>query len=209
MAAAAALREPALVAGLILVNPATAFGQRPGLQADAAKLRSVPAPLFAAASFALLGRKTFDLGFVANAVKDILVERKLETLRASDPALARYFDGALGELMQQVSALPPREFMLDRLEFLRVGCEKVEGALPSLEPPLLVIAGTADVLLDSEAEAGRLQRLLGSERCTVSLVPGAGHAGTLDQRCELPRVLEQWTAASGVAMGLAKTQSAA
>ena len=132
VAAAVAMREPSLVDGLILVNPATAYSQRPQLQADATKLRAVPTPLFPAASFALLGRKTFDLGFLATAVKDILVDRKLEQLRESDPQLAGYYDAALAELTAQVSELPPRDFMVARLAHLVDGCAEVEAGWPEL-----------------------------------------------------------------------------
>ena len=202
VAAAVALREPSLVDGLILVNPASAFSQRPELQVDAARLRAVPEPFFPAASFALLGRKTFDVGFLATAVKDILIDRKLEQLRASDPALAGFYDAALAEMMEQVSQLPPRDFMVSRLAHLEDGCAQLEdGATgwPTLQPPLLVVAGTADKLLQSDVEAARLQALLGTQRCAVHLVKGAGHAGTLDQRCDLASVLRRWTVDAGLA----------
>ena len=198
VAAAAAVREPSLVSGLILVNPATAFSQKPALQREAALLRAVPAALFVPASFAILGRKTFDLGFLATAVKDILIDRKLDALRESDPALAGYYDAALAELTAEVSQLPPRDFMCSRLEHLADGCEQVEAAWQALEPPTLVIAGTADQLLESDVEAARLLRVLGPTRCATHLVDGAGHAGTLDQRCDLAKLLAKWTAQAGI-----------
>jgi len=198
VAAAAAMREPALVSGLILINPATAYSQRPRLQADAAILRSLPAPVFPAASFALMGRKTFDLNFLGTAFKDLVVERSLDKLRDSDPELAKYYDGALAEMVEQVSTLPPRDFMCARLEHLEVGCAQVEAGWARLKPPLLVVAGTADALLDSEREARRLQNLLGEKRCTVHMVAGAGHAGTLDQRCQLADVLAHWASKVGI-----------
>ena len=199
VATAAALREPSLVTGLILVNPATAFSNRPQLQADAALLKTVPEPLFPAASFALLGRKTFDLNFLGTAFKDIVIDKSLEKLRESDPKLAGYYDGALSEMMAQVSVLPPRDFMVSRLDHLVDGCKLIEAGLTSLEPPLLVVAGTADALLDSEREAKRLQSILGPKRCKVHLVDGAGHAGTLDQRIELAGVIRRWTEEMGIA----------
>ncbi len=191
VAAAVALRSPSLVSGLILVNPATAFSQRPALQADAAALERVPAPLFGAACWALLGRKTFDAAFLLTAAKDVLIERKLEKLRESDPGLARFYDAAIAELVGQVGNAP-RDFMLARLRLLKDGCAELESRLPSLSPPLLVVAGTADGLLQSDAEARRLQDLLGADRCAVHLVEGAGHAGTLDARIDLLGVVERW-----------------
>mmetsp|Transcript_9492 Transcript_9492/g.30967 ORF Transcript_9492/g.30967 Transcript_9492/m.30967 type:complete len:133 (-) Transcript_9492:66-464(-) len=108
VAASAALREPSLVSSLVLVNPASAFSEMPSLQADARTLSKVPQALFPAASFALLGRKTFDAGFVATAVRDVLVERKLEKLRESEPALAAYYDAALAHLVDEISSQPPK-----------------------------------------------------------------------------------------------------
>lgn len=200
VAAAAALKAPDSVSGLILVNPATAFSKMPALQRDAALLRSVPEAIFPAASFALLGRKTFDIGFILNAVRDIVIEKKLDALRESDPELAGYFDAALAELTQQVSQLPPRDFMCARLEHLADGCAQLDSCLASLAPPVLVIAGTADKLLESDVEAARLQRVLGADQCWTHLVDGAGHAGTLDQRCELAAVIGRWCADAGIEM---------
>ena len=51
----------------------------------------------------------------------------------------------------------------------------MSAGLAGLEPPLLVVAGTKDALLQSDVEAARLQAILGRERCKVHLVEGAGH----------------------------------
>ena len=64
--------------------------------------------------------------------------------------------------------------------------------------PVLVIAGTADALLESDREARRIQSVLGAERCKVHLVNGAGHAGTLDQRISLSVVLKEWAEEAGL-----------
>ena len=53
-----------------------------------------------------------------------------------------------------------------------------------------MVAGTADALLLSEDEARRLCAVVPT--CDVHLVQGAGHAGTLDQRIDLPAVLQRW-----------------
>ena len=193
VAAAVALRAPSLLAGLILVNSATAFGHRPQLQADALILAKVPEWLFSAACFVLLGRKTFDLGFVTSALRDVVIERRLQKLKESDPALAGFYTNALEDLTQQLAQLPPRNFMIARVAHLRDGCEFVEPKLASMRPPVLVIAGTADALLDSEAEAKRLQSILGRERCKIHLVEGAARWDA-DQRIDLRRVLAEWAA---------------
>ena len=61
-----------------------------------------------------------------------------------------------------------------------------------------MIAGTADKLLESDVEAARLRRVLGPARCAVHLVDGAGHAGTLDQRCDLAAVIAKWSREAGI-----------
>lgn len=194
VAASAALREPSLVSSLVLVNPASAFSEMPSLQADARTLSKVPQALFPAASFALLGRKTFDAGFVATAVRDVLVERKLEKLRESEPALAAYYDAALAHLVDEISSQPPKCWFDARFANLRAGCGLLEEGWEALQPPLLVVAGTADALLRSDVEAARLAARLGPQRCSVHLVEGAGHAGTLDARCDLRAVIGRWEA---------------
>ena len=68
------------------------------------------------------------VGFILAALKDIFIEKKLDALRESDPALASYFDKALAELTAEVSKLPPRDFMCSRLEHLVDGCKQL-GAL--------------------------------------------------------------------------------
>lgn len=192
IAAAAALREPTLLEGLVLVNPATAYSHRPRLRADATILKSVPTALFPAACALILGRKSFDVDFLLGALRDVLFDRKLVKLRESDPSLAACYDAALRELTAQLVELPPKAFMVQRLHHLEAGCALLDAALPTMAVPVLVIAGTADALLDSEVEAARLQSVLGDERCSVQLVPGAGHAGTLDQRVDLAAVIAEW-----------------
>jgi len=201
VAAAVALREPSLITGVLLVNSATAYSVRPALQADARLLcaDTLPDFLFPAACFALLGLKTFDIGFVTAAIKDVVVERQLEKLKESDPALAEFYIAALDELTGQLADLPPRDFMSARLGHLEQGCAWVEPRLASIEVPVLAIAGTADALLDSDVEARRLQALVGPTRCKVHLVQGAGHAGCLNQRIDLSRVIADWADELGFA----------
>ena len=69
VSAAVALRCPELLAGVVLVNPATAYSQRPGLQDDCAILRRIPAPLFKVAMFATVGWKSFDTVFISTILQ--------------------------------------------------------------------------------------------------------------------------------------------
>ena len=226
IASGLAARHPELVSGLVLVNPATALSVMPELRDDVRWIRfgGVPDSLLNLALFAKVGRKTFDSTFLAGAVREILVDRKLEKLRAegthaasrtldlpccptpaplvtrsspcvelwTDPGLAGYYDTALEDFIGQLTASKSAEFWRGRLAQLEAGCDFVEGRLSSLTQPVLVVAGTADRLLASEQEAARLSRQI--PLCDVHLVQGAGHAGTLDERVDLPAVVRKWAA---------------
>lgn len=197
IAAGVALRHADLVSGLILVNPATSVSVMPALQQDIETMRfgNVPDALYALVLLAKVGRKTFDGAFLATAVKDILIEKKMEKLRQTDPGLAGYYDAALEDFVGQLTAAKEARFWRGRLAQLVAGCEYVEPRLAQIAQPTLVVAGTADALLDSAPEAARLARIL--PRCETHLVEGAGHAGTLDQRVDLPSVVSAWASRSG------------
>ena len=198
IAAGVALRHADLVSGLILVNPATSVSVMPQLQQDIDVMRfgSVPDALYPLVLFAKVGRKTFDSGFVATAVNDILIEKKMEKLRETEPGLAGYYDAALEDFIGQLTSVKEAAFWRGRLAQLVDGCAYVEPRLAQITQPTLVVAGTADALLDSEPEAERLARIL--PRCDTHLVAGAGHAGTLDQRVDLPSVVSEWASRSGL-----------
>ena len=198
IAAGVALRHADLVSGLILVNPATSVSVMPALQQDIETMRfgDVPDALYALVLLAKVGRKTFDAAFLATAVKDILIEKKMEKLRQTDPGLAGYYDAALEDFVGQLTAPKEARFWRGRLAQLVAGCEYVEPRLAQIAQPTLVVAGTADALLDSAPEAARLARIL--PRCETHLVEGAGHAGTLDQRVDLPSVVSAWASRSGL-----------
>ena len=198
IAAGVALRHADLVSGLILVNPATSVSVMPALQQDIETMRfgDVPDALYALVLLAKVGRKTFDGAFLATAVKDILIEKKMEKLRQTDPGLAGYYDAALEDFVGQLTAPKEARFWRGRLAQLVAGCEYVEPRLAQIAQPTLVVAGTADALLDSAPEAARLARIL--PRCETHLVEGAGHAGTLDQRVDLPSVVSAWASRSGL-----------
>mmetsp|Transcript_150454 Transcript_150454/g.273808 ORF Transcript_150454/g.273808 Transcript_150454/m.273808 type:complete len:417 (-) Transcript_150454:3-1253(-) len=200
VAVGVALRHPGLVSGLILVNPATAVSGMPQLQEDIEWVRfgGIPDPLVTPAILSKVGWKTFDVAFLGNAVRDIFIEKKMEKLRAMDPALAAYYDTALADFTQQLSGLKPADYWRGRLAQLDEGIQFVEPKLRSLELPVLVVAGTGDNLLTSEKEAARLASMLPD--CDKHLVVGAGHAGTLDQRVDLPAVISEWASKRGLAV---------
>jgi len=153
---------------------------------------SVPDLLVPAVMLVKVGRKAFDTALLVNAVRDILIERKLEKLRATDPNLAGYYDAAIQSFSAQISESKPADFWKGRLAQLVEGYEFVDPRLQTLELPVLVVAGTGDQLLASETEAERLEQLIPD--CDVHRVSGAGHAGTLDPRIDLSAVVHEWAA---------------
>ena len=72
---------------------------------------------------------------------------------------------------------------------LAVGREETFSKLKL--PPLLIVAGTADLRVPAEEEAWRLQACA-SGTCDVHLVQNAGHAGVSDDRISLSKVLGSW-----------------
>jgi len=82
--------------------------------------------------------------------------------------------------------LPPSERGL--IEWiLTAGCGKVNSRLNEIQVPVLAVAGTSDLLLPSKEEAFRFSREI--PQCKVNLVEGAGHAGVLDQRVDLTKII--------------------
>ena len=89
----------------------------------------------------------------------------------------------------------PRPFFEARLAALGVGAAELEGTLPALDVPLLVVAGDVDRLVGSAEEAPRIASVV--ENTKVHVVRGAGHSGTLDQRCDLRAVMADWRLGCG------------
>eukprot|EP00746_Dinoflagellata_sp_MGD_P063637 gnl/MRDRNA2_/MRDRNA2_266951_c0_seq1.p1 gnl/MRDRNA2_/MRDRNA2_266951_c0~~gnl/MRDRNA2_/MRDRNA2_266951_c0_seq1.p1 ORF type:complete len:148 (+),score=30.18 gnl/MRDRNA2_/MRDRNA2_266951_c0_seq1:59-445(+) len=75
-------------------------------------------------------------------------------------------------------------------EWVLPGCMEVNPRLKDVKVPVLAVAGTGDLLLPSREEALKFKREIPD--CTVHLVEGAGHAGVLDQRIDLLRVIRLW-----------------
>ena len=102
----------------------------PDLQEDIRWIRfgGIPDPLLDAAILAKVGRKTFDVPFLANALKETFVDKKLEKLRDTDPGLAQYYDSALADFSAQLTSRKDPSFWRGRLAQLEQGLAFVQAA---------------------------------------------------------------------------------
>ena len=200
----AARGEARALAGVVTVNPATSFPMT-DLPDVARRMSAMPDPLFRAASAWIFATRVTDAGQLGAIARTIFVDNPLNDPSRCPPALKAYFDGAIPAFAEGLA--PPRPFYEARLASLGAAAAAVNEQLDgggaradALLPPVLNIAGTADRLVGSRAEAARLEPLL-RPRYSSHFVEGAGHSGTLDDRIDLGAVLDDWldTSAATVA----------
>ena len=113
----------------------------------------------------------------------------VKTLATATGTLA----AGLSSLDGLADRLPPSTLDFRLQAWLSDGCGKVNANLkaPSFASvPVLVVGGAQDRLLPSEAEADRLLKELGSERCSAIVVEGTGHAA-LDDRLDLLSLMDR------------------
>lgn len=186
-----------VLAGIITVNPATSYF-RTDLPEKAAMMPKMSEWRFQFESLLLFATRVID-PVQARTIVDSLLDSPLNDPARCPPPLAAHFKALLPAFTEGFQA--PRPYFEARLISLGPAVRTVnsqlererEAALGGV--PMLLIAGTADKLVLSASEAKRLKALLGGV-CTVYEVEGAGHAGTLDERIDLLRVVEAWQAAS-------------
>lgn len=189
-----ALRANEHLSGVIAVNPATSF-PRTDLPEIAEEMLAAPAWRFALMSAWLFGTRVGDAQQTRTILKT-LVDNPINDPERTPPELAEYLNAAIPAFVAGFST--PRDYFLQRLASLGPAAEAVNAALDSGGAaalggtPLLIVAGTADRLALSESESARLRGLLGDDACSVHLVEGAGHSGTLDDRIDLRRVVQEW-----------------
>ncbi|CAM9840074.1 unnamed protein product, partial [Phaeothamnion confervicola] len=207
-----ALDRPSLVLALFLVNPASSIDRTPWGSLGAA-LAAVPdVPYRAGALLAFAGTIpdfqqvrstcTFFLKLQVADVAGILLDPRRDDI----PLLRRpaALASRIGDLWGQIGAVAdnlPQDTLQWRLrEWLAAGAAAVNPRLGEIAVPTLVVAGSADRLLPSRAEAERLAKLL--KNCETMVVEGRGHVPLFDGAFQLAKTVEKHPA---VAALLART----
>ena len=176
--------------GVVAVNPATSFG-RSDLPELAERMKTMTDWQFALTSLSLLATRVGD-PTQTRTILSTLWDNPMKDPKRCPPALAAYFERVLPPFVEGFNA--PRPFFEARLAALGVGAAELENTLASLDAPLLVVAGDVDRLVGSAEEAPRIASVVRDAK--VHVVRGAGHSGTLDQRCDLREVMADWRGAS-------------
>eukprot|EP00899_Mesostigma_viride_P018334 jgi/Mesvir1/26501/Mv16161-RA.4 len=182
--------EPAvqgLLAGLVLVNPATSVDRTP-LPTVLPLLMNlddaVRKPVYAAAPTVLLP-------FVGRAL-DVAAGQVEDTARDS---LRDFASGVINELLKfggLVQALPdllPPETWDWRMLLLTDAVRRVNPLLPTVRVKTLVLASTQDLLLPSVEEGERLRQVM--PNCQVVKLPSSGHAALMEDGVDVLRIMEQ------------------
>ena len=172
--------------GVVAVNPATSFG-RSDLPELAERMKTMTDWQFALTSLSLLATRVGD-PTQTRTILSTLWDNPMKDPKRCPPALAAYFERVLPPFVEGFNA--PRPFFEARLKALGVGAAELEKTIESLDVPLLVVAGDVDRLVGSAEEAPRIASIV--RDTTIHVVHGAGHSGTLDQRCDLREVMADW-----------------
>ncbi|MBZ8182911.1 alpha/beta fold hydrolase [Oscillatoria salina] len=154
-----AVREPKLFDRIILVNPASSFSQRPWLRWGAQYLRLIPECFYRFSALAILP-------FFVTLARTASRERR--------------------ELLEAMRSVPPHtvQWRISLLKDFRVD----ENHLRRLTQPVLLIAGGADRVLPSIAEAKRLASKLPDAR--IFVLKYSGHACLLETETQLYQILK-------------------
>jgi pimeloyl-ACP methyl ester carboxylesterase len=153
-----ALAAPNLISKLILVNPASSFNQLPILSWGANITGFLPSWVHRYSAAGLL---------------PFLVR------------LNRINDCDRDRLVESMKSIPPHVISW-RLSLLR-DFKVLDEELRSLNIPSLIVAGAADGLLPSVAEAQKLTSLL--PRAQMTILPQSGHACLLETEVNLYQIL--------------------
>lgn len=145
---------------LVLINPASSYNQQPWMRWSADITPWLPSPLYRLSALGLLP--------LLAALHRISPRDRQELLKAMRSVTQR-------SSIWRLSLL--NDFDVD------------EAQLQRIQQPVFIIAGAADRLLPSQAEAERLVSQLPDARMTV--LPYSGHACLLEMEVNLYQILQQ------------------
>ena len=154
------------VSRLVLVNPATSYDSTSWEVTG--RIVAASGPAFPIVGLATLMATAIDPGQFFRVGNDIMSRVK------DVESLQRELNGLLAAGNAVTQTLPPETLRFRLEEWLERGSRLVLPRLRDLTVPTLVLVGTSDRLLPSQAEGRRLGKLLPNVQ--VKEVEGAGHA---------------------------------
>merc|ERR1712216_8434 len=161
------LKHPELVTRATVVNLASSF-DRSVWPSVGPLLPQIPENLYAGLPFALSPVLIDPIRLATEAVELGNLSETLEKMTAMLPAL-----GSLATII-------PRDTLKHRLQILADACAYINEndgeKLKNARVPVLVVASTNDLLIPSNEEAPRLQKLMGTKKCKIEILEGASHA---------------------------------
>ncbi len=182
LALAVAVRAPALVDRVLIINPATSFSRSPWV-ALAPLLARAPPGLYAALPWALAPVLGNPLAIAAG---------RLARSGVTGPAgAAAELAAAAAGLIPQLNALAdalPAATLEWRLGLLKDGEAAVNASLTRVRARVLAVGGTADALLPSPDEVRRLAKALPRGRAVV--LAGASHACLQEAGVDLVAIMD-------------------
>ena len=170
------LKHPELVTRATVVNPASSF-DRSVWPSVGPLLPQIPEILYGGLPFALSPILIDPIRLATEAVELGNLSETLEKMTAMLPAL-----GSLATII-------PRDTLKHRLQILADACayiNKNDGEkLKNMRVPVLVVASTNDLLIPSNEEAPRLQKVMGTKKCKIEILEGASHAALQEKGMDI------------------------
>ena len=176
------LKHPELVTRATVVNPASSF-DRSVWPSVGPLLPQIPENLYAGLPFALSPVLIDPIRLATEAVELGNLSETLEKMTAMLPAL-----GSLATII-------PRDTLKHRLQILADACAYINEndgeKLKNARVPVLVVASTNDLLIPSNEEAPRLQKLMGTKKCKIEILEGASHAALQEKGMDIVHLMKR------------------
>ncbi|ONK78619.1 uncharacterized protein A4U43_C02F20710 [Asparagus officinalis] len=180
---AVAARNPSVDLVLVLVNPATSFGNSQ-LQPFLPVLEALPDDIHTAVPYVL----SFIMGdpvkmAMANVDDDLPPPRTLEEISKSLTSLL--------PLLSDFNDILPKDTLMWKLKLLKSGTAYANSRLHAVEAEVLMLASGKDNLLPSGEEADRLWTKL--KNCRIRYFKDSGHTLLLEDGFNLLSVIKRTT----------------
>lgn len=172
--------------GIVLVSPATGW-DRTWLGRIRYQVAELPDPLLSLVIL-LTSYQLLDLDQIWTTLRRVVTGERAPILNT--PQRLKY-TWKVVQAMPQAFAQPASTVRYRFFEWAEPTLALGRNLSQLSLPPMLVVAGTADLRVSAKEEAARLQAAAQGP-CDVHLVPGAGHAGVTDDRLNLREVMDAW-----------------